>query len=53
MTYLHGDAGDPCVARHTADLAIRKVNDTIALDPRVDCVMLPVRDGITLARRVD
>jgi hypothetical protein len=21
VTYLHGDAGDPCVAQHTADLA--------------------------------
>jgi len=47
-----GRVVDP-TAQDEADLAIRKVNDTIALDPRVDCVMLPVRDGITLARRVD
>jgi caffeoyl-CoA O-methyltransferase len=43
---------DPA-AQDQADLAIRKVNDTIARDPRVDAVMLPIRDGITLARRLD
>jgi len=47
-----GRVVDP-TAQEEADVAIRKVNDTIALDPRVDCVMLPVRDGITLVRRVD
>jgi caffeoyl-CoA O-methyltransferase len=39
--------------QHEADIAIRAVNDTIAADPRVDSVMLPVRDGVTLARRRD
>jgi caffeoyl-CoA O-methyltransferase len=47
-----GRVVDP-TAQEEADVAIRKVNDTIALDPRVDSVMLPVRDGITLVRRVD
>lgn len=46
-----GRVVDP-TAQEDADVAIRAVNDTIARDPRVDCVMLPVRDGITLARRV-
>jgi caffeoyl-CoA O-methyltransferase len=36
-----------------ADVAVRAVNDTIAADPRVESVMLPVRDGVTLARRLD
>jgi caffeoyl-CoA O-methyltransferase len=43
---------DPA-AQDVADQAIREVNDTIATDPRVESVMLPVRDGITLARRID
>jgi caffeoyl-CoA O-methyltransferase len=33
------------------DIAIRAVNDTIVADDRVDSVMLPVRDGVTIARR--
>jgi caffeoyl-CoA O-methyltransferase len=31
--------------------AIRAVNDRVAGDPRVDVVMLPISDGLTLARR--
>lgn len=31
--------------------AIRAINDTIAADKRVTCVMLPVRDGVTLVRK--
>jgi caffeoyl-CoA O-methyltransferase len=34
-----------------ADLAITGLNDFIVADPRVDCVMLPVRDGVTLVRK--
>jgi caffeoyl-CoA O-methyltransferase len=43
---------DPA-AHDEADLVIRGLNDTIAADTRVESVMLPVRDGITLARRHD
>jgi caffeoyl-CoA O-methyltransferase len=32
-------------------VAIRALNDALAADPRVDAVMLPVSDGITLVRR--
>ncbi|MBU7598203.1 class I SAM-dependent methyltransferase [Streptomyces sp. P38-E01] len=32
--------------------AIRAVNDTIAADERVSCAMLPVRDGVTLVRKL-
>ena len=32
-------------------LAIRDLNDFVARDPRVEAVMLPVADGITLVRR--
>lgn len=31
--------------------AIRSFNDQVAADPRVDCVMLPVADGLTLLRK--
>jgi caffeoyl-CoA O-methyltransferase len=35
-----------------ADVAMRQVNDTIAADGRVESVMLPVRDGVTLVRKL-
>lgn len=38
-------------ARDAADVAIRRVNDLIVADDRVESVLLPVRDGVTLARR--
>jgi caffeoyl-CoA O-methyltransferase len=31
--------------------AIRELNDAIATDERVDCVMLTIRDGVTVIRR--
>lgn len=34
-----------------ADVAIRRVNDIVVADERVDSVMLPLRDGVTLARK--
>ena len=34
-------------------LALRAFNDALAEDPRVVCVQLSVRDGVTLARRAD
>ena len=46
-----GRVVDPA-AQDDADVAMRKVNDTIAADPRVESVMLAVRDGITLARKL-
>ncbi len=33
--------------------AIRRFNDHVAADPRVTCVMLTIRDGVTLIRRND
>ena len=33
-------------------LAIRSFNDHVAGDARVDCVMLPVSDGLTLLRKI-
>jgi len=41
---------DPA-ANDPADEAIRRINDEVVADDRVDCVMLPVRDGVTLIRK--
>ena len=38
--------------RQDADtLAIRAFNDAMARDPRVDAVMIPLSDGLTLLRK--
>lgn len=41
---------DP-TADDPATRAIREVNDTVTADPRVDSVMLPLRDGVTVIRK--
>jgi predicted O-methyltransferase YrrM len=33
-------------------IALRKFNDHVAADKRVECVMVPIRDGVMLIRRV-
>ncbi len=33
-------------------VAIRRFNDHVAADKRVECVMVPIRDGVTLIRRI-
>jgi caffeoyl-CoA O-methyltransferase len=45
-----GQVVDP-TSNRPAVVAIRKLNDLIATDDRVDSVMLPVRDGVTLVRK--
>lgn len=47
-----GVAGDGAEGFSGGSLAaIRRVNDTIVDDERVDCVMLAIADGVTLARK--
>jgi len=51
-TLWHGsvvDAGD----ESPDAVAIRAFNDAVVADPRVVCVQLTVRDGVTLVRRAD
>lgn len=48
--FLGGRVLDPAF-QGEHHVAMRRVNDLIAADERVDAVMLPVRDGVTLARR--
>lgn len=45
-----GEVADPA-AQDSGTVAMRRLNDLIAGDGRVESVMLPVRDGVTLARR--
>jgi caffeoyl-CoA O-methyltransferase len=45
-----GRVADPA-ADDPATLAIRAFNDQVAADSRVDCVMLPISDGLTLLRK--
>jgi caffeoyl-CoA O-methyltransferase len=49
-TFAGGRVTDPASDSPTAQ-AIRRFNDHAAADDRVDLVMLPVGDGLTLARR--
>jgi predicted O-methyltransferase YrrM len=48
--FLGGRALDPA-CQEESHTVIRRLNDQITADERVDSVMLPVRDGITIARK--
>ncbi|CAM5491169.1 DUF2218 domain-containing protein [Streptomyces avidinii] len=48
--FLGGRVLDPAY-QEEHHLAMRRLNELITLDERVDSVMLPVRDGVTIARR--
>ncbi|MFB9880216.1 DUF2218 domain-containing protein [Planobispora siamensis] len=48
--FLGGRVFDPAF-QDESSAAMRRVNEIIVNDERVDSVMLPVRDGVTLARR--
>ncbi|HYB12959.1 MAG TPA: class I SAM-dependent methyltransferase, partial [Myxococcota bacterium] len=45
-----GAVADPSV-QDANTLAIRKFNDLVRSDPRVECVMLPIADGLTFLRK--
>jgi len=45
-----GGVLDPAAADE-GTRAIIEFNDMVAADPRVECVMVPIRDGVTLIRR--
>jgi len=49
-TLQSGEVADPAVTSRQAT-GMRAFNDHAAADPRVDLVLLPVGDGLTLARR--
>ena len=50
-TLWDGHVIDPAYDRDHQTQGIRKFNDFIAQDPRVEVVILPLRDGLTLIRK--
>jgi caffeoyl-CoA O-methyltransferase len=51
-TLLQGEVYLPTEKRSVNGQAIAEFNHTVALDPRVEQVLLPLRDGLTIIRRV-
>ena len=51
-TLWDGHVADPAYDRDTQTLGIRRFNDLVAADARVERVILPLRDGLTLIRRL-
>lgn len=49
-TLWDGHIIDPAYDRDTQTLGIRRFNEEIALDKRVEKVIIPMRDGLTLIR---
>lgn len=47
-TLWDGHVTDPAYDRDAQTLGIRRFNDYVAADPRVEKVILPLRDGLTL-----
>jgi caffeoyl-CoA O-methyltransferase len=50
-TLWSGEVADPTIVEGDNLLAIRAFNDAFAADPRLDVVILPISDGLTLARK--
>jgi caffeoyl-CoA O-methyltransferase len=42
--------GSPADEADESTAALREFNDHVVADERVECVMLPLRDGVTLVR---
>lgn len=51
-TLWDGHVTDPAYDHDQQTIGIRRFNDAIAADPRVEKVILPIRDGLTLIRVV-
>ena len=52
-TLWDGHVTDPAYDRDAQTRGIRAFNDLVAGDPRVEKVILPLRDGLTLMRKTD
>lgn len=51
-TLWDGHVVDPAYDRDRQTLGVRQFNDTVAADPRVEKVIIPLRDGLTLIRKL-
>jgi len=52
-TLWDGHVTDHAYDRDAQTLGIRRFNDHVAADPRVEQLILPLRDGLTIIRKVD
>ena len=50
-TLWDGHVTDPAYDRDHQTIGIRRFNDLVAQDPRVETVILPLRDGLTILRK--
>jgi len=50
-TLWDGHVIDPAYDRDRQTLALREFNDRVAADPRLDPLVLPLRDGLTVIRK--
>ena len=51
-TLWDGHVVDPAYDRDAQTQGIRRFNDLVVADPEVECVILPLRDGLTLIRHL-
>ncbi|MGM9809679.1 MAG: O-methyltransferase [Paludibacteraceae bacterium] len=51
-TLWDGHIIDPAYDRDQQTLSLRRFNDQVAADPRLDKLILPLRDGLTIIRRI-
>lgn len=51
-TLWDGHVIDPAYDRDTQTCGIRRFNDFVARDPRVECVIIPLRDGLSIIRKL-
>jgi predicted O-methyltransferase YrrM len=49
-TLWDGHVSDPAYDHDQQTVGIRHFNDLVANDPRVEAVILPMRDGLTIVR---
>ena len=50
-TLWDGHVSDPAYDRDQQTIGIRQFNDLVASDPRVEAVIIPMRDGLTILRK--
>lgn len=51
-TLWDGHVVDPAYDRDAQTQGIRRFNDLVVADPEVECIILPLRDGLTLIRHL-
>ena len=52
-TLWDGHIIDPAYDKDKQTVALREFNDKVAEDPRLEKVILPLRDGLTIIKKTD